>query len=248
MDDSDDTTTLPSVTRRHLLVGTMATTAAWPLQEGAAIAGTLASNPSFDPALSLWHEWKAAYLHTAALCRKQQRLETKLVGRVGFPQADVYLPDEDVTVTVSWLGDIEELLGDDPALADIRAQAEADLAAHQARWDDADAQIGYSAAKREEQDASDREQDLFDSLTHTPATSLSGVAGKLDAILREGESWEDCSDFPWPQVRSALVDVVRIGQALQPDAFMPGSERTGPYQRRHRDGSCFRVWKAPEGS
>ena len=132
MDDSDNTTTLPSVTRRRLLTGTIATTAAWPLQDGAAIACVLASNPSFDPTLSLWREWNAAYLHTAALCRKQQRLETKLVGRVGFPQAQVHLPDEDVTV--SWLGDIEELLGDDPALADIRSQAEADLAAHQARW------------------------------------------------------------------------------------------------------------------
>ncbi|WP_265517914.1 hypothetical protein [Nitratireductor luteus] len=248
MDDSDDTTTLSSVTRRRLLTGTIATMAVWPLQGGAAIAGTLAGNPSFDPALSLWREWKTTYLHTAALCRKQQRLETKLVGRVGFPQAQVHLPDEDVTVTVSWLGDIEELFGDDPALADIRSKAEADLAAHQARWDEADAQIGYSAAKREEQEASDREQNTFDALTHTPATSLSGVAGKLDAILREGESWEDCSDFPWPQVRSALVDVVRIGQALQPGTFMPGGDRKGPYQRRHRDGCCFRVWKAPDGS
>ncbi|WP_306030185.1 hypothetical protein [Stappia sp. MMSF_3263] len=246
MDDSDNTTTLPSVTRRRLLTGTIATTAAWPLQDGAAIACVLASNPSFDPTLSLWREWNAAYLHTAALCRKQQRLETKLVGRVGFPQAQVHLPDEDVTV--SWLGDIEELLGDDPALADIRSQAEADLAAHQARWAAADAQIGYSSAKREEQEASDHEQDVFDSLTHTPATSLSGVAGKLDAILHEGESEEDCSEFPWPQVCSVLVDVVRIGQTLQPDAFMPGSCRKGPYQRRQRDGGSVRVWKAPDGS
>ncbi|MCT7374724.1 hypothetical protein [Chelativorans salis] len=248
MADSDDTTTLPSVTRRHLLLGTMATTAAWPLQDEAAVAGALADNPSFDPALLLWHQWKDAFRSTAALCRKQQRLETKLIGCVGFPQAEVYLPDEDVTVTVSWLEDIEELFGDDPAVADIRVNAEADLAAHQARWNEADAQIGYSSAKRAEQEASDREQDVFDTLTHTPATSLAGVAGKLDAILREGESWEDCSDFPWPQVRSVLVDVVRIGQMLRPNAFMPGSERKGPYQRRHRDGCCFRVWKAPEGS
>jgi hypothetical protein len=224
----------------------IATTAVLPLQYAAAASGALAGHPAVDPALSLWHEWKAAFLNSAALCRKQQHLETKLIGRVGFPCAQVYLPEEDATVTVSWLGDIEELFGDDPALAAIRARAEADLAGHQARWDEADAQIGYSAAKREEQEASDREQDVFDSLIHTPATSLAGVAGKLDAILREGESWEDCSGFPWPQVRSVLVDVVRIGQTLRPDAFMPGSERKGPYQRRHRDGCCVRVWKAPK--
>ncbi|WP_420963949.1 hypothetical protein [Brucella sp. IR073] len=37
-----------------------------------------------------------------------------------------------------------------------------------------------------------------------------GVAGKLDAALREGEYFEDCTDFPWPLIRSALGDILRI--------------------------------------
>ncbi|MER9614281.1 hypothetical protein [Mesorhizobium sp. M0207] len=38
------------------------------------------------------------------------------------------------------------------------------------------------------------------------------MADKLDAVLREGEAWEECSEFPWPQIRSALNDLVRFGK------------------------------------
>lgn len=42
--------------------------------------------------------------------------------------------------------------------------------------------------------------------------SSAGVAAKLDAVLREGNIWEDGSEFPWPQIRSALDDLARIGR------------------------------------
>ena len=236
MGDSDNTRVCASVTRRMLLAGAVATTTALPFRDNAlAAAGALTANPAFDPAMMLWREWQAAYLNTVALCRKQQRLETHLAETIGFPCAKVYLPDEDVAVSVSWHGDIQELFGDDPELADLRAKAEADLAAHQARWDETDARIGYSAAKREELAAADREQELVDALMATSATTLAGVAGKLDAVLREGEGFEECEEFPWPQIRSALIDLVRVGQALQPGSFMPGADRKGPYPRQRRE-------------
>lgn len=208
MADSDDTTTLSSVTRRTLLTGTMAATATWPFEYGAGAAEALAGNAACDPALALWHAWKAACLNAAALCQKQQSLETQLVNTVGFPHAEVYLPDEDVTVAVWRQGDIGDYFGRDPAFANIRVKAETDLAAHQARWDAEDERIGYSAALRAERIAADREQELVDALIATPATTLAGVAGKLDAVLREGEYFEECTDFPWPLVRSAFDDIV----------------------------------------
>jgi len=211
-----------------LLTATVATAATWPFQNGTAVAGPLAGSSAFDPALALWREWQGAHLNTAALCRRQQRLETRLVEAIGFPYAEVQLPDEDATVVVSWHGDIEDLFGDDSALAARRAQAEADLAAHQARWDAEDKRIGYSAAKRAELAAADHEQKLVEVLMATPATTLAGVAGKLDAVLRSGESVEECEEFPWPQIRSALGDLVHIGEVLQPGAFMPGGDRKGP--------------------
>jgi hypothetical protein len=230
-----------------LLTGTVTTAALWPFQNGAAVAGPLAGNSTFDPALVLWRDWQAAYLDTAALCRRQQHLETQLVEAIGFPCAEVYLPDEDATVAVSWHADIEELFGDDPAFAELREQAEADLAAHQARWDTEDKRIGYSAAKRAELAAADHEQQLVEVLMATPATTLAGVAGKLDAVLREGESVEECTEFPWPQIRSALLDLVGIGRARLPGAFMPGGDRRGPYPRRRREAVCPSVMMYQRG-
>lgn len=248
MADSENSTSLSGVTRRKLLTGATMATLSLPFHDNSPAAAETVNARSSDEVLLLWHGWKAAYLNTAALCRTQQRLASRLINRVGFPCAEVHLPDEDVTITVHDLEQIEELFGDDPSWAGARAKAEADLAAYRARWNDADKDLGYSAAKQAEEDAANHEQDLFDTLTHTPATSLAGIAGKLDAVLREGESWEDCSDFPWPQIRSALVDLVRISQTTQPGTFVPGSDRNGPYLRRHRNGCCFQVRKGPSVS
>ncbi|RCS22082.1 hypothetical protein DUT91_20425 [Phyllobacterium salinisoli] len=167
----------------------------------------LTDNTTSDPAMALWRAWQAACLNTVALCQKQQRLETQLINSVGFPHAKVYLPDEDATYSMWWQGDIGDYFGGDPG---IRTKAEADLAAHQARWDAEDERLGYSAAKRAEHAAADRQQELVDALTTTPATTLAGVAGKLDAVLYEGAPSEESTEFPWPLIRSALHDILRI--------------------------------------
>lgn len=247
MGDSDNTRVCPSVTRRMLLAAAGGVAATLHFPQGAWADGALAGNRAFDPALALWREWQSAYAHTVELCRKQQHLERRLVEAIGFPKAEVELPDENVTVTVSWPGDIEDLFGDNPDLADLRARAEKDLAAHQARWDAEDRRIGYSVAKREELAVAFREQELVEDLMAAPAMTLAGVAAKLDAVLREGESAEDCTDFPWPQLRAALVDLVRIGQARQPGSFMPGSDRNGPYPRRRREEVCMSVMMYQRG-
>ncbi|TGT91253.1 MULTISPECIES: hypothetical protein [unclassified Mesorhizobium] len=246
MADSEISTTLPFVTRRHLLMGTAALAATLKFQENAAAAGALASTV-VDPALALWHDWQSAYERTAVLCRKQQNLETQLIEAIGFPRAEVHLTDENVTVTVSCAGDLEELFGDDERFADLRALAEADLAAHRARWDAEDRQIGYSAAKRAQLLATDREQELADALMSAPATTLSGVAGKLDAILCEGESAEDCTDFPWPELRAALVDLMRMVHAQKPSGSIPGSAQKTPYPRKRREDVCMSVMMYQRG-
>jgi hypothetical protein len=228
MADSDNTRVCPSVTRRKVLAESTAATTMLALDRSAAAAsGVPPGNTVFDPALSLWREWKAAYLATAELCKKQQQLETLLAKTVGFPRAQVQLPVQDVAIPVTWRIGIQKLLGD------VRTKAEADLAAHQARWDAEDRKIGYSVAKRQELAAANRERELLDTLTATPANSLAGIAGKLDAVLREGESCEECTEFPWPQVRSALADLVRMGQGPQSGFVMPGSDRRS-YSRQRR--------------
>ncbi|MER8929203.1 hypothetical protein [Mesorhizobium sp. M0767] len=65
----------------------------------------------------------AAHNLSERLCRSQQRLETRLVARVGFPSVTVRLPEgEDVTVHSTEA--LNEVLGKGPAMAALREKAE----------------------------------------------------------------------------------------------------------------------------
>jgi hypothetical protein len=238
MADSDNTMTLPFVTRRQVLAGGMITSTALVLENSALAGNAVATRMPPDPALTLWRAWETARKLTERLCRRQQRLETRVVESVGFPRATVHLPDDE-DVTVHSIEALNEVLGKGPEMAALREKAEADFAAHQARWDAVAEETGYTAALRAEREAGDRAQDLLEAFSTTPATTLAGVAGKLDAVLREGEAWEECSEFPWPQIRSALSDLVRIAQQVMPEQVFHGEQR--PKLRPRRAGCCFRV-------
>ncbi|WP_309085776.1 hypothetical protein [Chelativorans sp.] len=221
MADSDNTTTLPFVTRRRVLAGTAIVPIVLAPSHG---ANANAVAESADPAVALWRRWDAAQKRTERLCRKQQRLETRLARTIGFPCAVVRIPGED-DVTVHSLEALNWVLGDRLEAEDIRNKAEAEFAAHQARWDAADHEIGYSAALQAELRAGKRAQHLLEELAATEARSLMGVAGKLDAVLRTGEAWEECDEFPWPLIRSALDDLLQIGEKTASANSFPSSRR-----------------------
>ncbi|WP_149804728.1 hypothetical protein [Mesorhizobium sp. NFR06] len=144
------------------------------------------------------------------LCREQQRLERKLAETIGFPSAMILSNGE--SVTLHSLKEIRGSLGVDSVDAVVRANAEAEFAAHQARWDAADTEIRYSAAMLAEHEAANRAEALLEELSETPATTLVGVAAKLDAVLKEGQPSEDEAEFPWPQIRSVIEDIARISR------------------------------------
>jgi hypothetical protein len=193
----------------------MVTSTALMLEKNALPGNVAGTSMPADPALALWREWEVARRLIQRLCRRQQRMETRLVESIGFPCVSVRLPEGE-DVTVHSIETLNEMLGKGPDMAALREKAEADFAAHQARWDAAAEECGYTAALRAEREAGDRAQDLLKALSITPATTLAGVAGKLDAVLRGGEAWEECSEFPWPQIRSALSDLARVGHGLRP--------------------------------
>lgn len=184
MGDSDNTTSLPRVTHSTAAVA-MASVIARSNRNAVAGCEQQASQSS-SSAEALWRKWQDADAETQRLCGQQQRLERKLIETVGLPCAT-----------------IQSLDGE---------KAEADLTAHQVRWDTADAELGYSAALKAEREAAEGAAELLEMLSRTPATSLAGVAAKLDAVLREGQPSENDPEFPWPQIRSVLEDIVRIGQ------------------------------------
>ncbi len=184
MAESEITMIAPSFTRRTLLVASVSAAAP------ASFRGVAPLDTSHievaDGAMSLWTHWRAAQDAADVLCQKQQSLETQLMQLIRGSHS------------------IDSI---DCAKADRAAQEEDDCA-----WAAADLAIGYSEAKKEEERAADIAKGLADALAATPASSVAGVAAKLHAVLREGEWCENCPEFPWPQVRSALIDLIRIGR------------------------------------
>jgi hypothetical protein len=181
---------------------------------------------SSDPAIALWHKWREAHRLTQRLCRRQQGLERQLAETVGFPCVAIQLTDGE-RVTLSSLRAVHEVFRLAPEDTAARAKAEAEFATHQMRWDIADKAVGYSATLQAEREAADRAENLLEALAATSATSLAGVAAKLDAVLHEGKVWEDGSEFPWPQIRSALEDLIRMSPLLHPDQVFPWEARNG---------------------
>ncbi|MER9291297.1 hypothetical protein NKI71_13710 [Mesorhizobium sp. M0510] len=207
MADSDNNTTLPFVTRRKVLAGTAIAMAA--TQAASFARSDVRSHHAIDPAVAVWDEWQAAWEEAERLCNKQQRLETALIDTVGFPCTTVKLSDGE-SVSVHSVEALQELLGVRPANEAARIQAEAEIVAHQARWDAAAREIGYLTSLRAEREAGERAKVLLEVLSQVPAMSLAGIAAKLDAVLREGEYSLHDDEPPWPQIRSALDDIARI--------------------------------------
>ncbi|TPI27893.1 hypothetical protein FJ414_28200 [Mesorhizobium sp. B3-1-6] len=175
----------------------------------------LEKDQTSDRVVPVWREWQDAHNLTERLCREQQRLERKLAETIGFPCAMI-LQANGESLTLHSLKAIRELPSADSIDATVRAKAEADFAAHQLRWDAAAEDIGYSAALRAEREAADRAEELLEVLSETPATTLAGVAAKLDAVLKEGQPSEGDTEFPWPQIRSVLKDIDGISRPGEP--------------------------------
>ncbi|PWB80181.1 MAG: hypothetical protein C3F11_18680 [Methylocystaceae bacterium] len=197
MADSEDSTTPPAVSWRAILRGTGA------LPSGKRTEGT----PS-DPALQLWQSWQANHTRVVALTRQWQRIETRLIHSVGFPEVTIRLSGEEEPKVAHSVDEIEELLADEPEIE--RETLIAAFDEQQKRWDEAAATLGFDAVDAELRAALDKERDFTASVPRTKAASLPGVAAKLSIVIQLGEPSPKDTEFPWPELRSALADLARL--------------------------------------
>ncbi|MGZ9718734.1 hypothetical protein [Rhizobium miluonense] len=138
---------------------------------------------SSDPVMTLWHRWQDTHRLRESLCCQKQGLEQQLAETIGVPCAIVQLSDGERVAAYS-LGAIHDVLHLAQEGIEAYAKAKAEFAAHKLQWDRADQEIGYSATAQAERDAGDRAEELLEAMAATSATSLAGVAAKLDAVLR----------------------------------------------------------------
>jgi hypothetical protein len=212
MADSETSTTLPVASRRRLISTTLAATAVTFLPPTNATEASV--NAASDPAITAWRAWQVAHRKTLALCRKQQRLETKLHRTVGLPHVSVRIAGVQEPVRITSPHDFDKIIDNYPTVAILKNGLVSALRAHQQRWEEADRLLGYSAALEEEEASAVYEQHLAENLWSTPSSSLAGIAAKLEALIATGQSGEDCEELPWPQLRSALKDLQRLSRNL----------------------------------
>jgi hypothetical protein len=80
----------------------------------------------------------------------------------------------------------------------------------QKQWDEAAAALGFGAVDDELRAALGKERDFVASVPKTKAASLPGVAAKLAMLIQLGEPSPTDTEFPWPELRSALADIARL--------------------------------------
>lgn len=90
-------------------------------------------------------------------------------------------------------------------------QEKAVLAERQAAWDALDERMGFSRAKRAEEEAFAIRAERLAVLFMQPAHSVAGVAAKLHALVAMAEEDGSRDEFPWPQIRALLTDFVGHG-------------------------------------
>ncbi|KAA1183897.1 hypothetical protein FP026_07710 [Rhizobium tropici] len=77
-------------------------------------------------------------------------------------------------------------------------------------WKAADREIGYSEAVQEEERVAASEDEVADMLWDTPAESIVGATAKLHAMLAKWQPSVSSEEYPWPQLRSVIADLLKI--------------------------------------
>ncbi|GHD21346.1 hypothetical protein ACFOEZ_19935 [Tianweitania populi] len=206
-----NTTRFACVTRRVALWGIAAAAAAPQSASANALnhISLYAAAPT-DPVASLWREWEAVHERVQHLSRRMQELEIELAERTDCLGMRVTLPGEGPVLLYSHEA-LDRLVGDRTDVDEIRRQAAAELDERQARFEAVADDVEYFSTMKAEQGAFKQAEALLDAMAITQAASLAGVANKLEAVSRWGAAWDEHpKEFPWPQIRSAHQDLVRL--------------------------------------
>jgi hypothetical protein len=163
-----------------------------------------------DPIFALYQKWRAADATYEAARVACQELETALLARVAYPSVCVFrkgLPPRRAFVA----SDIDSLFDESHEDWIRQERLKARLARRQAQWDRESLACGLTTAIEHENAMSFHVDDAVNAVAATPATTIAGVAAKLELAAEiEGVSPQDSLDFPWPYLFSALVDLRRL--------------------------------------
>jgi hypothetical protein len=202
MSDSENSTTLPDVSRRELLAAAVVA----PLTP----TGGSQTPAASDPVLPLWGERQRLHAQAVGLCHRWSELETHLIREIGFPKVVLPCAESPNGHCAFTHEDIDRAFAMDEQPSDAKAELHARLASHQARWDAEAGRIGFFEADRQQLEGWKKEAEATRKIFATPATTLSGIKIKIALMIQLCRTGSDVADFPLPQLRSTLADVERL--------------------------------------
>jgi hypothetical protein len=205
MVDSENSTSLSSVSRRELLTGAAAT----PLLPVATSLPQLSAGMPTS-ILPLWREWLRLHSQAMNLCHRWQCVEMHLIRKVGFPQVRIPNPDQPAGTCAQSHVEIDRALAAVSCSAEESAALHADFAARQARWDAEAEKLGFDAIKQQETEAWHQGTRVSDAIFEARATSLIDIEIKIALIIELCSTGSDDPESPWPELRSTLADVKRL--------------------------------------
>jgi hypothetical protein len=202
MSDSENSTTLPDVSRRELLAAAVVT--------GLNPGGPSRMLEASDPVLPLWRERHSLHAQAVALCHRWQKSESHLLREIGFPKVTVPVAESGSTASAFSHDEIDRAFTTCEPSHDTRAKLHAELAAHQARWDGEASRMGFRNADRHQLEGWKKEAEATRRIFATPATTLTGIKIKIGLMMQLCRTGSDDPEFPLPQLRSTLIDVERL--------------------------------------
>jgi hypothetical protein len=208
MMDSENSMSLPVVSRRKLLAG-IASAPALPSFNSA-----IESPEVSDPVLPLWREWQRLHACASALCQRWQAIEGQLLQKVGFPQVFIPSSDDGRRICAQSHSEIDQAVAAGDCSPEVGAALHVEFADRRTRWDAEAGALGLDEANQQELEAWRREEEAVRTIFQTPAATLAGVETKLDLMLHLSSVFSDDAEFPLPQVRSTIADVKRLRRAL----------------------------------
>jgi len=208
MVDSENSTSLPFVSRRKMLGCAVAS----PAIRAAHL--TIEPTEPYDPVLPRWREWQRLHGYASELCRRWQEIESRLVRAVGFPQVFIPAADGARRLCARSPSDIDQAVASGECSQELSAALHAELAERRARWDAEAEALGFNEANRLELEAWRKEEAAVRAVFQTRAATLAGVEIKLALMIQLCSAFSDDPDFPLPQLRSTIADVKRLRRAL----------------------------------
>lgn len=196
MADSENSRTLPSNRYRNLLLDTERLLS----DLEATKCGT--KRGGANDALTKWAAWSLAHSDYSRLCRIQQRLEREpsrnarglpMEPLVSYPDSAEHIEAPEATEGPRELDAFRNTSSSDADLVALRYQGKS---------------VDYNRAKAAEDASSAREQWFAAELWSVSVGSPVSALAKLHCVLEQGQPAPDSAEFPWPQIRSAIADLL----------------------------------------